>query len=310
MGGSPEQEFAGGLLEGCSPVFWGFNGTGQLGNLTFASTSSPVSIVGGHLFWKISCGEAHVIGLKEDGTAWTWGKGGTGQLGDGTTISKSSPVQVIGGHLFANVGAGEYHSGGIKANGELWMWGENGFGQLGDGTTTNQSSPVQVIGGHLFTQISRGYRAAAGRKSDGTVWTWGQGTHGALGTGNETDRASPVEVIGGHNFMYVACGAVFLAGSYNTTFMVGLKDNGQAWTWGGNYFGNLGIGTNGDGTHQSSPVQVIGGHLFIGISVAGNSASGLKSTGSIWGWGKNSRGELGDNSLTLRNSPVAVVGSI
>jgi alpha-tubulin suppressor-like RCC1 family protein len=110
--------------------------------------------------------------------------------------------------------------------------------------------------------------------------------------------ASPIQVVGAHNFITVE-------GSYNHT--LALKDNGQAWGWGINTSGELGIGSNTAGS--SSPVQVVGAHSFIQIFTGYQCSAGLKDSGQVWTWGINAYGQLGNNTITSYNSPIQVVGA-
>jgi len=138
---------------------WGFNSTGQLGDGTTTSRSSPVSVVGGFTDWvQVSAG-SHSLGLRANGTAWAWGANGNGRLGDGTTTNRSSPVSVVGGFTdWVQVSGGFSHSLGVRANGSAWAWGCNNVGQLGDGTQTSRSSPVSVVGGFTdWVQVANGF---------------------------------------------------------------------------------------------------------------------------------------------------------
>jgi alpha-tubulin suppressor-like RCC1 family protein len=128
---------------------WGGNNTGQLGDGTAISRSSPVSVVGGFTDWcQVSAGYAHNLGIRTNGTAWAWGCNNAGQLGDGTAISRSSPVSVVGGFTdWCQVSAGRAHALGVRTNGTAWAWGCNNAGRLGDNTAIDRSSPVSVVGG-------------------------------------------------------------------------------------------------------------------------------------------------------------------
>jgi alpha-tubulin suppressor-like RCC1 family protein len=143
---------------------WGSGSSGRLGNGTTTNRSSPVGVVGGFTDWcQVSAGNAHSLGVRQDGTAWAWGFNVSGQLGDGTTISRSSPVSVVGGFTdWCQVSAGCYYSHGLRSNGTLWAWGRATCGVLGDGTLINQASPISVVGGFTdWCQVSAGTQHSA-----------------------------------------------------------------------------------------------------------------------------------------------------
>jgi alpha-tubulin suppressor-like RCC1 family protein len=176
---------------------WGVNGSGRLGDNTTTSKSSPVLVVGGHVFSAIG-GYSHSLALKSNGQVWAWGVNGGGQLGDNTTNPKSSPVLVVGGHSFTAIEVGKYgNSLALKANGEVWAWGYDDDGELGDNSSGPKSSPVLVVGGHSFIAIGAGLNHSLALKANGEVWAWGASDDGELGNNtNWPRRSSPVLVVG------------------------------------------------------------------------------------------------------------------
>jgi len=288
------------------PWSWGCNTAGQLGDQTVASKSSPILVVGSHVFTKISIGGgitlANSAGLKSNGQVWTWGYNIAGQLGDQSTTSRSSPVLVVGSHSFIHVIMGEYMCAALKDNGQLWTWGLNNGGQLGDQTTASKSSPVLVVGGYFFVAMSVGAGGTAGQShcaaldAEGRAFCWGWNDYGQLGDQSRTSRSSPVFVAGNHSFIQIYCGL---------RFTIGLKSNGEVWAWGDNTIGQLGDNSR---TSRSSPVLVVGSHSFTQIYAGYALCAGLKDNGEIWCWGNNSVGQLGDQTIVSKSSPVLVVG--
>lgn len=133
---------------------------------------------------------------------------------------------------------------------------------------------------------------------NGTAWTWGMNVHGQLGDNTTTDKSSPVSVVGAHSFTHITGGPSYTAALKGAT--------GEVWTWGRNTRSELGDNT---GTTRSSPVSVVGSFSFTQISSGGFHNTGLiEDTGEVWTWGYNNAGQLGDNSITERSSPVSVVG--
>jgi alpha-tubulin suppressor-like RCC1 family protein len=317
---------------------WGGNYTGQLGDGTTAIQSTPVQVSGsggsGFLtgIKAIAAGVGHSVALKQDGTVWTWGSNSSGQLGDGMTIDPSqppygqtTPVQVLGpggsGFLtgVAAIAGGGYYTVALKQEGTVWAWGDNSSGQLGDGTTTSHSTPVQVLGAGgigLLTGVKAiaaafGYTVAL--KQDGTVWAWGYNGDGELGDGTETGYSTPVQVVGPGGIGFLTGVTAIAVGLDHT---VALKQDGTVWTWGLNEYGQLGDGTTNS---QSTPVQVLGpdGSGFLtgvtAIAAGGEHTVALKQDGTVWTWGENYAGELGDGTVTStdpygKSTPVQVLG--
>jgi len=280
---------------------WGRNNIGQLGDNTIIDKSSPVQTVSGGTNWKqvAAGGTAHTAAIKTDGTLWTWGLGTAGILGDNTTISKSSPVQTVsGGTNWKQVATGTSIIAAIKTDGTLWAWGTNTDGQLGDNTTTSKSSPVQTVAaGTNWKQVIAGTTGIFAIKTDGTLWLWGTNTSGPLGDNTTISKSSPVQTVsGGTNWKQVAAGSSLIAA---------IKTDGTLWTWGLNQYGQLGDNTI---INRSSPVQTVsGGTNWKQVATGLAHISAIKTDGTLWLWGANSNGQLGDNTIIDRSSPVQTV---
>jgi alpha-tubulin suppressor-like RCC1 family protein len=278
----------------------GRNNIGQLGDNTVASKSSPVQTVAGGTNWKLVAGGSYqTVAIKTDGTLWNWGNNANGQLGDNSVTVRSSPVQTVaGGTNWKLVTSGRFHTAAIKTDGTLWLWGRNGDGQLGANNTTHRSSPVQTVaGGTNWKLVAGGDFHTAAVKTDGTLWTWGINTNGQLGDNTVVHRSSPVQTVsGGTNWKLVA------VGHYYTT---SIKTDGTLWNWGNNGIGQLGDDSR---THRSSPVQTVSGGTNWKLVECGHyHTTAIKTDGTLWLWGGNAFGQLGDNSITYRSSPIQTV---
>jgi alpha-tubulin suppressor-like RCC1 family protein len=282
---------------------WGGATYGRLGDGTTVTKCSPVSVIGGFTDWcQVAGGYQHGVALRTNGTAWAWGRNQLGQLGDGTTINRSSPVSVIGGFTnWCQIVGGYRHTTALRANGTIWSWGSNNYSQLGDGTNISKSSPVSVIGGFTdWCQVSTnaGNHVVALR-TNGTLWAWGAGYNGQLGNGNVNTQSSPVSVVGG----FTDWSRVSAGGS---GFTLAIRTNGTAWTWGNNINGQLGNGTT---TTTSSPVSVIGGFTdWCQVSAGWRHVIAVRTNGTLWAWGGNAAGALGDGTTVNKSSPVSVIG--
>ncbi len=291
---------------------WGCGTSGALGTNSATHRSSPVQTVSGGTNWKevAVAGTAsvdannHTIAIKTDGTLWIWGEGGAGQLGTNSLTDRSSPVQTVsGGNNWKEVSAGLCRSAAIKTDGTLWLWGFNSGGPIGDNSVTFRSSPVQTVsGGTNWKQASVAASHTAAIKTDGTLWMWGIGDNGRLGTNDLISRSSPVQTVsGGTNWKNVGLGSSFSAA---------IKTDGTLWLWGN---GNNGVMGNNSSVSRSSPVQTVSGGTNwkqIGLNSADCSTiSAIKTDGSLWSWGSNDDGTIGNNttSPSSYSSPVQTV---
>jgi len=185
--------------------------------------------------------------------------------------------------------------------GALFSMGYNNGGDLGQNNRTKYSSPVQIPGS--WTDVG-------GVKADGTLWSWGYNGVGALGQNNLTHQSSPVQIGSGTDW-YEAYGLIDNANTEKEGF--GIKTDGTLWTWGYNHEGSLGQNNR---TKYSSPTQVgsgtdwlTPGHNKFGWSANYQSASHIKTDGTLWAWGMNWMGTLGQNSETYYSSPVQIPGT-
>lgn len=280
---------------------WGYSSSGALGNNTSAtSVSSPVQTIAGGSNWKIhSTSDDSVLSIKSDGTLWGWGRNTFGQLGNNTTTGRSSPIQTISsGTNWKQAAAGAYHSAAVKTDGSLWLWGRNNYGQMGNSTTTNYSSPVQTVaGGSNWEYVSCGNGVTAAIKTDGTLWLWGKNNYGNLGDNTRTSSSSPVQTVAsGNNWSLV---------SVMSYYSAAIKTDGTLWLWGFNNYGQLGDNSIAS---SSSPVQTVaGGTNWKAVSLGSVHSIALKTDGSLWTWGQNFYGQLGDNTTTYKSSPVQTV---
>jgi alpha-tubulin suppressor-like RCC1 family protein len=250
--------------------------------------------------WAAACGSPSGTVTTNSGTVYAWGYNGHGGLGDGTTTDRTTPVQAAGltgvtaiAAVAANGGGDSATGYALKSDGTVYAWGGNGKGQLGDGTTTERHTPVQVAGLTGVTAIAAGGDGTGyALKSDGTVYAWGNHT--------TTDRTTPVQVSG-------LTGVTAIAAGSGTGYAV--KSDGTVYAWGYNTSGQLGDGTT---TYRTTPVQVSGltgvTAIAAGSGAVISTGYALKSDGTVYAWGNNGEGELGDGTLADRYTPVQVSG--
>lgn len=184
----------------------------------------------------------------------------------------------------------------IDQCGLLWGWGGNSNSELGDGTNIFRSSPVLIASNKTWCKVADQYFGAYAIDRDGRLWSWGQNGSGQLGHGDTSTRSLPTEVCGGINNWCQICG------SYSTQGVGGITTTGILYVWGANSSGQL--GTN-DAISRCCPTTTAGGGSnWCKISMSNtNWAAGLKTDGTLWTWGTNTRGQLGDCCTICNMSP-------
>ena len=280
---------------------WGDNSEGQLGNGGHGKRDVPQMVAGVGDILQVSGGFYHQLVLQLNGTVWAWGNNFAGQIGDGTYLERDAAVKVPGLKNVVQIAGGGLHSLALKSNGTVWAWGDNYYGELGDGGNAQSSAvPVQVQGLTNVVQISSGAFSSFALKSDGTVWAWGDNYFGELGDGgSEYFSNVPVQVAGITGATQVS-GGVFHA--------LAIKSDGTAWAWGDNFSGELGDG--GDEYYSGIPVQVQGITTAIQISAGYSYSVALLADGSVWAWGDNYNGQLGDGSDEYYSGVPVLVGGL
>lgn len=293
---------------------WGYNANGNIGDGTVVAKSSPVAVLGG-LLWSgrsKNLRETKNV-IASNGIMYGWGENNSSSnLGLGDVTPRSSPVAVVGptfSYSFKDV-----QTFAITETGLTYAWGYNGNGELGVGDRNGKVVPTKqatsVALSRLFIGYGSGLSPSFAITRDGTAYAWGENTYGRLGVGDITGRSSPVAVVGGLKFKKIL---VESGGNYAT---VGLTTSGEIYTWGFNNAGKLGQGSSDMNFSTSSPVAVVGvaGIVFKDIIVPEISGLSyvlaLDEDGNAYGWGGNTRGQLGLGDNTSRSSPVAVLGGL
>jgi hypothetical protein len=192
---------------------WGSGTSGQLGDNTATTRTTPATTFAGGANWKqVDGGVFNTAAVKTDGTLWTWGRNTNGPLGDNTTTNRLTPVTTFaGGTNWKQVTGGNSHTAALNDNGTnkiLYLWGLNTSGQLGTNWFSQDNQILQTFaGGTNWKQVSVDGNNTSAIKTDGTLWTWGRGGDGRLGNNTTTDRSTPVTTFaGGTNWKQVACG--------------------------------------------------------------------------------------------------------
>ncbi len=300
---------------------WGTRTSGQLGEGNFGLTATPVPVSFGAMAGRTVTALA---GSPDDstcavasGAVFCWGNGARGQLGNGTVIAQSRfavAVDTSGplkGRTVTDVSAG-YDDNCVIADGKAFCWGRGGLG-LGDRGDTGlepHPNPVQVVSADVIGNTPMTAIASAGGGgtvgdhscviAGGRAYCWGDDTYGALGNVDHDRYFSPVDTSGVLKGKTVTAIA---AGAFHSCAIA----DGAAYCWGRNSSGQLG---NHSTTDSDVPVAVDATGALRGKPVTAISASSettcAVADGHAYCWGSNSNGELGNNSRTNSDAPVAV----
>jgi alpha-tubulin suppressor-like RCC1 family protein len=292
--------------------------------------------------------DTHTCGMTPAGKAYCWGQNVYGQLGTGVApgSNMTRPTAVTGGYTFAQIAAGSIGTCALDGDGAAYCWGSNNVNSLGDGLQPNvepyRGYPAPVLTNLRFQQIV--YRGGTPCALDltGKAWCWGWDDNDRLGNGSGPGAVGsssiPVAVVGNRTYKFLASGQIatcgvttsdetycwgvylgsnspvavghaFTALSMGSEFVCGLDVAADAWCWGWNGEGQFGNGTV-VAASNFTPVHAAPGLKFVQIATSQRGACGLTSGGTVYCWGVNDRGQLGNGTFTPSASPVPVSGGL
>jgi len=283
---------------------WGHNHFGQLGDGTTILRYIPVKVMNDVV--SVSAGVNHTMAIKADGSLWAWGLNSWGLLGDGTNINRHTPVMIM--EEVIAVSAGRNHTMAIRYDGSLWAWGSNERGLLGDGSTTHfedgrirfVNTPVKVM--EEVVAVSAGAFHAMAITTDGSLWAWGSVTLDRSRDGVAMDQHLPVKIM-----------EEVVAVSAGLGYSMAIKTDGSLWAWGSNFFGQLGDVT---AIYHSSPIRIMDNVVAVSAGTLGMATAAsahtiaIKKDGSLWAWGTNDYGELGDGTTEWSSQPIRIMDNI
>jgi alpha-tubulin suppressor-like RCC1 family protein len=293
----------------------------------------------------VSCARdgSNVFALKLDGTIWGWGDNSTGQLSTSSQNSFLSPIKLndevwvtasAGGKLLLHAdgtlwSSGSYDSGikypgskfsfgndwrrisarehtlAIQKNGTLWSWGSNSYKALGLGNTSlaSYSTPQQIGISSNWLKVAAGSNYSGAIKTDGSLWMWGAGINGNLGEGTGCNPgcewsaiSTPTQVGQGYTWS-----SLTMSGRDHGSHTYVVRSDNTIWSFG--YNDSMLGGTK---SSTFTPYRIDNSFDWLSVETAGNRTLALKKNFSLWAWGTNTCGEVGDGTQTAVAIPKQI----
>ncbi len=240
-------------------------------------------------------GGGHGVTIRQNGSLWTWGENASGQLGDETTARNDRPTWIRSVGRVVAIAASGKSSLAVDADGRVWAWGA-----LFDGRFRVSGEPATVAAVPPAVAVAGGNRYALALTREGTVFEWGFELDAPALPGEEplAPRMRP-------GLTDIVAIAVSPTGDH----ALALGRNGHVTAWGNGRWGQLGDGTGGalfNPNPYQGNVEVSGLTDVTAISAGAYHSLALRRDGSVWSWGSNFHGQLGDGGTSDHNIPFHV----
>ncbi len=256
-------------------------------------------------YTQIVAGQLHTCALRKDGATLCSGFGGNGRLGDGAFTNRNAPVQAGAASNWKRLASNDAFTCGLKTSGTLWCWGVNTSGQLGTGNTEQQALPAYLSLDTTWNDVATGTNHTCAVRSDGVLQCWGRNTSGQLGIGSTASPQLTPQSVNVLSSPAPETDWTHVTAARDTT--CAQKADGRLYCWGSNV---------NDETSKAGASSVLAPHLVEtapGVAdkdwtefVTGQTSCGLKASGSLFCWGRNSEGQLGDGTTTRSAIPKLV----
>ena len=263
---------------------------------------------------QVSIGGSHAAAITVDGSLYMWGGS---MLGNGKYGGSNVPIKIMDN--VASISLSRGHSAAITTDGSLYMWGNNYCGQLGNGTSggsryeydegIDSNIPVKIMDNVVSVSLGDDYSAAI--TEDGGLYMWGDNCYGQLGNG--TSGGSGMEYNDGIDSnvpLKIMDNVVSV--SFGDDYSAAITKDGSLYMWGFNGYGQLGNGTT-DGQlgmiHKTdAPTKIMDN--IVSVSLGSTHSAAITTDGSLYMWGHNVSGQLGNGTNDNSNVPVKIMDNI
>ncbi|UOQ98329.1 IPT/TIG domain-containing protein [Hymenobacter sp. 5317J-9] len=249
--------------------------------------------------WTRICAGLFSLALRADGTLWGWGIDSYNHLFRSVTTNQNlgPPTQLGTGTTWSRIACGDDHALAIKTDGTLWGWGFNLEGMVGNGTRVDAVAPVQVGAATTWERVAAGGYTSATTQADGSLWAWGDSKAGQTGDPSRTFGRLPVPV-------QVDSTTTWATPATNPRAALGLRTDGALWTWGDDF--SAGLLGDGPVAYRQTMARIDSPATYIRLSGNERHTLALRADSTLWAWGDNQFGQLGDGTTTARLAPVAI----
>ena len=240
----------------------------------------------------ISCGDFATVCVDHEGFMWSFGKNFSGQLGTGNKKNSNVPQKIQDIPPVLSVFCGYYHTLIITNDSSLWSCGFNNHGQLCLGNQENQLKPQKTSFSNI-SKISAGYLHSLFQTNKGEIFSCGNNHHGQCGLGHfNSPQIAPSLILNlPSNIVQFVCGS-------DQNLFLDLE--GNVYSVGYNYYGNLGLGHN---KTQNVLNKILNIPPIKILSCVGSSCYLIDFEGNLWSFGYNLDGQLGHGDKNHTNAP-------
>ncbi len=268
-------------------------GGGSIGNVVKEEPFEPVVLDEDH---RLSLGGGYSAYIDDNGSLYMWGYNYSGQLGNGTTTRSLTPIKIMDN--VKSVSLGESHSAAITKDGSLYVWGSNYYGQLGNGeigTDIYSAVPIKVMDNVKSVSLKNGQSAAITR--DGSLYMWGDNQYYTLGNGTTKNSSVPIKIMDNVK-------SVNLGNQHSGA----ITKDGSLYMWGVNSSGQIGNGKIGVTEEIYVPIKIMDNVKT--VSLGGWHSAAITEDNSLYMWGRNKEGELGNGTREESAVPIKIMDNV